>query len=391
MHGVLFLGVGNHQSHYRYIPFGGASVVMIMNLQCVANNLGYGVAGLNLLKFLMDAGHEVSLFHIPSKGVWRTDQEVPKSVHRYLEAAENRSESYDSNAPSIRMWMQNDLAHRIGRGVHVGFPFFELTRFTDAEYHHIEYVDRVFVASSWAKGVINSQFPGKEVHVVPLGVDRTIFNEHMPEGGNVLESDHTVFFNVGKWEIRKGHDVLLEAFTRAFDHTDKVILKMACNNPFIGSLNQQWVGEYRKRLGDRVRIEPRLTDQSAVSKLMVEADCGVFPARAEGWNLDLLETLSVGTHAIATNYSAHTEYVDNKNCRLIEVTDLDSAEDGIWFHGQGEWAKMGEDQIEQLVVHLRDVHRLKQIGQLGRNNAGIETAKRFSWANSAKAFVEGLA
>ena len=39
---------------------------------------------------------------------------------------------------------------------------------------------------------------------------------------------------------------------------------------------------------------------------MAEAHCGVFPARSEGWNLGLVEMLSMGRHVIATDYSAHT-------------------------------------------------------------------------------------
>jgi hypothetical protein len=40
-----------------------------------------------------------------------------------------------------------------------------------------------------------------------------------------------VFLNVGKWEYRKGHDVLLEAFNKAFEPTDNVRLVMNCHNP----------------------------------------------------------------------------------------------------------------------------------------------------------------
>jgi hypothetical protein len=275
----------------------------------------------------------------------------------------------------------------------VGFPFFELTRFTDGEIHHLSQCDRLFVASEWAKQIVlESGVVGHsdDIRVVPLGVDRLIFHEGVRTGQNILEHDHTIFVNVGKWEIRKGHDVLLEAFSKAFTPRDKVILKIAAQNPFIGNLNEHWASRYHSALGSRVKIEGRLTDQLSVSRLLAGADCGVFPARAEGWNLDLLETLSVGTHAIATNYSAHTEYVNSDNCRLINTTELETARDGIFFHGQGEWAKFGDDQIEQLIHHLREVHRLKQTGQLQRNLAGIETAKQFSWQNSANAFIQGL-
>lgn len=363
---------------------------MKINLQAPINGLGYGVAGLNLTRSLMQAGHEAALFHIPSKHSWRQDLEIPADYFPCLIDAELNCSDYDVNAPSVRMWMQNDLAQRVGRGLHVGFPFFELTRFTAEELHHLRSVDRIFVASQWAKQVVlESGVVGhsNEIRVVPLGVDREIFNEVCKDASFF---DYTIFVNVGKWEIRKGHDVLLEAFRRAFTPRDKVLLKMACSNPFIGNANEEWASRYRNALGNAVQIYGRLTSQKTVSKLLAEADCGVFPARAEGWNLDLLETLAVGTHAIATNYSAHTEYINKDNCRLININRTETANDGIWFKGQGEWAEFGDEQMDELIHHLREVHRLKQTGQLGRNLAGIETSKQFSWQNSADAFVKGL-
>ena len=56
---------------------------------------------------------------------------------------------------------------------------------------------------------------------------------------------------------------------------------------------------------------------------MAKTDCGVFPARAEGWNLELLEMMSCNKPVIATNYSAHTEFCDDKNCMLIDIEDME--------------------------------------------------------------------
>jgi hypothetical protein len=368
---------------------------MNINLSAPLNGLGYGIAGQNILRQLMLLQHEVSLFHIPSRGSWRTDSEIADDVKLLALEAEHNADSYDANAPSVRIWMQNDLAPHVGRGIKVGFPFFELTRFTEAERHHLAMCDRLFVASGWAKQILeNKPTDGDYVHddirVVPLGVDRDIFNEAAASPAR-LASDYTVFVNVGKWEIRKGHDVLLAAFNAAFTPQDKVLLRMAAFNPFIGSKNDEWARAAKgSPMGRQIELLERLPNQKSVARLLADADCGVFPARAEGWNLDLLETLSVGTHAIATNYSAHTEYLNCNNARLIDISETESAVDGLWFHGQGNWAKLGQDQFEQLVEHMRAVHRLKQTGQLKRNDAGIETAKAFSWRNTAQAFITGL-
>jgi hypothetical protein len=76
---------------------------------------------------------------------------------------------------------------------------------------------------------------------------------------------------------------------------------------------------------------------------------------------------------------------------LIEVDELELAFDSHgWFRGQGEWAKMGKKQIDQLVEYMRTIHKLKQANQLPMNHSGIDTAKRFSWSATVKKVIEGI-
>ena len=72
-------------------------------------------------------------------------------------------------------------------------------------------------------------------------------------------------------------------------------------------------------LGNKIRMIPRQKTQNDVYNIMIQTDCGVFPARAEGWNLELLEMMACGKQVIATNYSAHTEFCNPDNCRLINT------------------------------------------------------------------------
>jgi glycosyltransferase involved in cell wall biosynthesis len=357
---------------------------MNVNLIAPINSLGYGVSGQNISHALTQAGATVSLFPIGPIEV----EEGRKTLIEELKA--NASE-FDTNAPCLRIWHQNDLAEFVGRGLHIGFPIFELDKFNAREKHHLNSVDRIFVASEWAKGVVEDNLGrGDETYVVPLGVNREIFHENV--GADRLDPDFTTFLSVGKWETRKGHDVLIDAFCKAFKPSDKVSLKMLCFNPFIGHLNDEWARRYLgSEMGANVKLLPRMASQTMVAKVMASVDCGVFPARAEGWNLELLEMMSMGKSVICTYNTGHTEFATDVNARLINGTENEIAQDGVWFHGQGSWAKFGEAQQDQLIVHLRKVHRQKQTGRLCRNDVGIETAKFFSWQNTAERIIEGLA
>jgi len=358
-----------------------------INLSCPLNQLGYGVAGVNISKALHDLKQSVALFVIGNI-------EVPENYHEDLKQMISNSRMPDWNAPSIRMWHQHDMSQFVGNGDKYGFPIFELDRFTDLELHHLSYLDYWMATSEWSKGILVDQLKKfhpeedlkEKISVIPLGVDRGIFKE------SVSHREETIFYNCGKWEIRKGHDILTKAFDEAFNEDDNVELWMMCDNPFYDEdENFKWERLYRtSKLGDKVRVIPRQRTQEEVYNIMSQTDCGVFPARAEGWNLELLEMMSCGKSVVATNYSSHTEFCNEENCFLIETTELEDAHDAKWFRGQGQWAKIAEAQITQLAQYMRDVHEKKKKDELNINQAGVDTAKKFSWENSATKIIEAI-
>jgi len=355
---------------------------MDVNVTAPINSLGYGVAGLNIVLGLDRRGHAPALWPIG-------EVDALEEHHPTLRRALDRRPLYNPRAASLRIGQQVDLAQHVGKGLHCSLPIFELTRFDAVERHQLGAQDLLFVPSRWARRVLaDNGIAEDRVHVAPLGVDREVFRfvERVDPGT-------TVFLNVGKWEVRKGHDILAEAFGKAFSRKDDVRLVMVAHNPFYpAEESRQWVDVYRNSpMGEKIQVlEERLPSQHAVADVMARADCGVFPFRAEGWNLDLAEMMAMGKNVIATDYSAPTEYLTPQNARLIQVDRLEDAHDAKWFHGQGQWAELGDPQIEQLVEHLRSVHRLKQEGKLQPNTAARDTFAAFTWERTADCIMTPL-
>ncbi len=350
-----------------------------MNLNFVApvNTLSYGYTSLNLLKSLASLDTSVALFPISDK-IEVTNQSDADVIQQAL----SNARLFDVDASCIRLWHQHDMSQFAGRGPRIGFPIFELDTFNDVEKHHLRSVDRLFVCSEWAAGVIKLNGIDVPTSVVPLGVDSSIFKcaQQTPP------KSPTILFNGGKWEVRKGHDILFEAFQRAFKKDDNVELWMMTANIFNSPAeNGLWASKYNS---PQVKILPRMRTQEDVYNIMSKTDCGVFPARAEGWNLEALEMMACGKQVIITDCTAHTEYCSRQNAHLIEVTDLEPAFDGKWFNGQGQWAQLGESQIQQLADYMRSIHERKQRGDDLTNDAGLETAATFTWENSARKLVE---
>lgn len=344
-----------------------------INLQAPINKLGYGVAGTNIYLELAKLA-DINLY--PIGGM---DYDI-KHQNSIAYGVNKGILTPNFTAPSVKIYHQFDLASRIGKGCHVGFPFFELDTFKDNERRHIDGCDKLFVSSEWAKRIVyeNTHQDKRNVHVVPLGVDRTVFQPR-PYNKN---SNEFVFICVGKWEKRKCQDEVIIAFQRAFGNKLNVKLKLFCTNPFIKD-DSYW----RNVAGGRpnIKIMDRLATQEDLAEEMSKADCLVGPSLAEAWNLELLEAMSCGLQVITTNYSGHTEFCTTENAYLLNFTDFEVAHDGVFFKNEiGRWGKFDTRMRDTLVDYMKEAYAQK--GKI--NEAGIATANKFTWKYSAEMLLE---
>lgn len=345
---------------------------MNINLNMPINNTGYGIASFNILKSLHKQ-HSISYFPIGQPNV--TNQADYDLVSSFF----NTNNLPDPKAPCLKIWHQFDLLNRIGNGPYYAYPFFELDSFSELEKVHMSCPNTLFVTSQWAKDTIANNNIKTKTEVVGLGVDTSIFD--YTKYDQTKNKDKYVFLNIGKWEIRKGHDILYDIFNKAFPNETDVelwILASESTNSYSNNTElMQWKSMYKS---DRIKLYSGFDTQYDIAKLISLSDCGIYPSRAEGWNLELLETMAMNRPAIATNYSAHTEFCNNENCYLIDIDKTEKAYDGKAFHGQGNWAKIDQSQIDNIISAMRNAY----INRINTNLAGVKTANLFSWDNTAK-------
>lgn len=343
-----------------------------LNLHCPINGTGYGITSLNILKGLKEHNIDVSLFPIGTNLEFNTEQDKI-----LLTECLNRSNTFDYDAPCLKIWHQHDLALKIGNKDYYTFPFFEIDTILPKEQHHLNYSDHIFVASQWAKQILENNKITKPIHVAPLGVDTSIFTNPAKLR---MDRDNYVFFHIGKWEHRKAQDFLVQVFDNAFDKDDKVELWLLPYNPFLSEEeNQYWINLVSQcKLTDKIKLFNRLPSQMHLAEFIYYGDCGVFLSRAEGWNNEVIETMAMNKPVIVTNYSAHTEYCNDKNSYLVNIDSVEPAHDNKWFFGQGNWAKLGDHQMEQAVHYMKYVYN----NRIDSNPEGLKTAKYYSWSRT---------
>jgi glycosyltransferase involved in cell wall biosynthesis len=348
-----------------------------LNLMCPINDLGYGVAGKNICKSLEDLTN-VYLFPIGTIGPDDMDEKIRDVASR---------QDFDHNAPCLKIWHEFDMATRVGGGKLFGYPFFEVNKFNFQRKHNLESCDSVIVASKWAAEVVREETTQKNINVVPLGVDMKTFHPPVDE---LYKQDKCIFFNCGKWETRKGHDILLDLFREAFPDENDVELWMMCQNPLLDKdTNERWNNHYRQDF--RVQLINRVKSQQELAQIMRHITCGIFPSRAEGWNLEALEVLAVGKDLIITDYGAHQEFCTEENSYLVKPEGMEIMLDGVYFTDTelgATWVDIIQVK-DQFIQAMRDVYeKWKSNGRVTHlNMEGIQTGQLFNWTSTAKSLI----
>lgn len=345
---------------------------MNLNYEAALNNrTGYSIASVALGLELSKIGHSLCLF--PIGGISKE-----KNIEEWAYKNHYKNKECDYCAVGLKCWHQFDLFQFPICSERVGFPIFELDTFTKQELNSLGSVDRLVVTSDWAKEVCvsNNVLTEEKINVCPLGVDTSIFKPRVKP-----QSDKYVFANVGKFEKRKQF-ILADIFNKAFEQTDDVELWILGHNPFLNEQQtKDWIKTFKdSKLGNKIKLFSPLPTLKDVAEFISRADCGLFPFHAEGWLLEGLEFMACNIPLILTNYSAPTQYCNEGNSFLVNVTEKEIAKDGVFFNEQGSWAKLGNSQIDQFVDHMRFVYEHR----ISENHQGLETARNFTWKNSAQ-------
>jgi glycosyltransferase involved in cell wall biosynthesis len=262
--------------------------------------------------------------------------------------------------------------------------FFELDTLVAGEIQQLNSLDHLFVPSKWAADIVN-KYCKVAVSVAPLGVDTEIF---YPGYTGTKPKDICRFLNVGKLEVRKGHDVISNIFTSTFPESSPVELWLMVENPFLSEIEYRKWSRYLCSKDKRIRMIPRRNEQEELALYMNSVDFGFFPSRAEGWNLDMLEMMACGKPCITTRYSAHTEFCNDDNSFLADIDGLEPATDGKWFFGTGNWAKLNEQNLSNCLRKAYDMWLTTHYEYETMCYNATDTGQLFSWKKTAEKILE---
>lgn len=275
-----------------------------------------------------------------------------------------------------------------------GYTFFE-NLLTDQARDNANRFDIVFAGSTWCRDRLNEKGITWS-NVLFQGIDPDLFfpiEEEKPGA-----KDYFVIFSGGKFELRKGQDIVIRAVKLMQERHDDVLFVNCWHNAWPFSMNtmvkspwiqfkpqKRWDIEYIKGLLSENGIDLSHTEilplipQDQLRKIYAFTDIGLFPNRCEGGtNLVLMEYMACGKPVVASYNSGHKDILTERNSLCLkrmspfEVRDKKGHLVALWE----------EPSLEEVIESLEYAyHHRNIIKELGRQ-AG-EDMKKMTWKNTA--------
>lgn len=204
------------------------------------------------------------------------------------------------------------------------------------------------------------------VHVIPLAVDRTIWNPQP-------EPSHDIFRLVcgGSEWYRKGLDVVLEVFNKLRLPNSELHIKIV--PPYLAApdnLDYPNVVVHR----DWMTVEQE-------RDLITSCHGFISMSRGEGFGLMSLQAISAGVPTILTDSHGHREFSDLATHRI--PTTPTTTDKGVW-QNMGDWDEPNQDALADAII---DLHR-NYITHRQHALINAEQTAAFNWDTSARQLLQ---
>jgi len=283
-----------------------------------------------------------------------------------------------------------------------GYCFFEMD-FVEESFPNAMSFDHIFCGSTFNQKVL-AYYDLFHTSLLIQGIDHEIFDAKPPR----KDDGKFYIFSGGKFEYRKGQDLVLKAFKTLMDTYKDMHLVTVWETLWpqtIGTMQHsthvdfampQPVNGWNEFIGyfcdkndipsDRVTHYP-LIPQSKISSVMEGTDVGIFPNRCEGGtNLMLMEYMAKGRPVIASYNTGHKDILNKDNAILLHNQKVRPIKPFIGQNWNAHWC---EPDINELVSNLEwaYLHRdeLKRYGE-----RAAESMKQYTWEKAADSIIDQM-
>ncbi len=231
----------------------------------------------------------------------------------------------------------------------------------------------------------------EKLRVVPGAIDLAAYHPAV-EKLRIAGARGFNFLAVFDWSLRKGWDVLLQAYVEEFREDEDVALLLQVHSS-TGLSASQIIEAAGKHIAEKTGIDPahapdivlqeKPVPDAMMPALYRAADCYVLPTRGEGWGRPYMEAMACAVPAIVTNWSGPTAFTTPDTALLLDYDIVPvskaGAEETPTFAGHC-WAEPSVRHLRQLMRNAFDERRLlRERGE----HARVHLEENFSYSKVA--------
>jgi glycosyltransferase involved in cell wall biosynthesis len=277
------------------------------------------------------------------------------------------------------------------KGHNINWCVFESTRIPNPIFSTMRLHD-IWIPSEWGRKVaIEQGIDADKISVVHEGVNPDLYHPYL-----IPPSDKFRFLLIGKYEQRKSIDESIEAFAMTYGNNPDVELVIK-SDFFRNHIEKKRALEYKIACMNvnNIKLVWGLQTETELANLYRSANVFLFPTKAEGWGLPLIEAAATGLPLVTTFHSGQTEFLQDirSSCVLLDYTlrPIDCAETKEFYPAEdgnhGKWAVTTVEEIAR-GIKLAYTNYASLSTHAIKNSAIIRS--KYSWANSAMSALNVL-
>jgi len=277
------------------------------------------------------------------------------------------------------------------KGHNINWCVFESTRIPDPIFS-IMRLHNLWIPSEWGRKIAVEQgINANQITVVHEGVNANLYHPYL-----IPPSQKFRFLLIGKYEQRKSIDESIEAFAMTYGNNPDVELVIK-SDYFRNQVEKKQALEYKiaSMKVNNIHLVWGLQSETELANLYRSANVFLFPTKAEGWGLPLIEAAATGLPLVTTFHSGQTEFLQDirSSCVLLDYTlsPIDCPETKEFYPSpdgnHGKWAVTTVEEIARgikLAYANYDSLRTQAI----KNSEVIRS--KYSWANIAMSALNVL-
>ena len=239
------------------------------------------------------------------------------------------------------------------RHYNIAVILWELETLPDEWLEVFDYIDEVWTPSRFIAGAVEKA-TDKPVTVIPYGMEAP-YDETLTRSDFGLKDDEflvLMMFDSNSYASRKNPGAAIDAFREAYgENPEKVRLVIKINNPKAKDI--AFVEEHIGGNTGYTLITERM-EKKKLNSLIRLCDVMISMHRAEGFGLVMAEAMALGTPAVATDWSANTEFMPEEAACPVRYKMIPVAGGYQFDNGQMMWADPDTHHAAEYLKRLRD-------------------------------------